>query len=863
MAAPKKKGRPSKAELERQRRLEEAERKRIARQQHIALVFFAFGLLFVALAFFEGQYFWKTLHDVLFGVFGVLSYVVGPLFIYLAYLFALGKNPPVPNMLKALFLTVTVSGMFLIFGKQPLTGKFVDDVVMLYEFGTQKTGGGVLSVLLGWTLQMLSGDVASKIVIIILLIVAVMLMTGKTVLDLINGANKSVEKVKEKRQLAKEAAEQEEQRLAEEAAQAGPVVTQQEAKFDIDVALDEVSKTSASIDIPLDEYEAAQTRMGIEKEIDLPERKVPTPSSPIDIPLGPEFKPADSIDVDIPMPRPKGTGPAADIVGEIFEREELIRDTFTDFAGEAAPLDELIGRATTGAGIKKAPTPQKEVELPDEYKTEYRFPSLDLLKKPKSQSKRDVSSELRANADALVDTLESFGVRTRVVDIARGPTVTRYELQPETGVRLSRIVNLADDLALNLAAMGVRIEAPIPGKAAVGIEVPNKQTSLVSLRSVLESGEFMTAKAPLTIAMGMDISGGICTGDISKMPHLLIAGSTGMGKSVFINSMIVSLVYKSSPEDLQLILIDPKMVEFTIYKQLPHLLVPVVTDPAKAAGALETALAEMLRRYRTFADLGVRNIDEYNTLVERDYGAGYVPEDENEEVPQKKPRMVVVIDELADLMMTAPREVENAITRIAQMGRAAGIHLVVATQRPSVDVITGTIKNNIPTRVAFRVSSQVDSRTILDASGAEKLIGNGDMLFQPVGQPKPVRIQGCYVSEDEVARVVGYLKKFAVAQYNEQFMKEIEQNAVKEKGAASSDGADPMLDAAIEVVVEAGSASTSMLQRRLKLGYARAARIIDEMEQMGIVGPPEGSKPRTVNITRQQWQEMMLGRDEE
>lgn len=859
MAAATKKGRPSKAELERRKRLEEAEQKQKSRQQYIALAFFALGLIFCALAFFEGQYVWTTLHNVMFGMFGVLAYVIGPLFLYMAYLFALGKTPPVPKMLKAIFLTLAVSGAIFIFGKQVLTGKFLEDIPILYGMGTEKVGGGVLSVVLGWTLHALFGDLASKFVIVILLLVAVMLITGKTVLDLINGANKSVDKIKEKRQLAREAAELEAQRKAEQ--EPAPVVTQQEAKFDIDVALDAKSGTSASIDIPLDDVDALQGQTG--RPIELPVRKVPKPTSPIDIPLGPAYKPGGDIDVDIPLPPPKrrATGPAADVVGDVFAREDKIRETFTDF-GDAPPLEELIDRAS--AKTRKDPAARKEPELLENYQSEYRFPTLSLLEKPKTASKRDVSAELRANADALVDTLDSFGVRTRVVDISRGPTVTRYELQPEAGVRLSRIVNLADDLALNLAAMGVRIEAPIPGKAAVGIEVPNKQTSMVHLRSVLESDAYRDSPSPLTIAMGIDISGGIQVGDISKMPHLLIAGSTGMGKSVFINSMIVSLVYKSTPEELQLILIDPKMVEFTVYKGLPHLHVPVVTDPAKAAGALDTALAEMLRRYRTFADLGVRNIEEYNAMVERDYGEGYRPDDEDDEAPQKKPRVVVIIDELADLMMTAPREVENAITRIAQMGRAAGIHLVVATQRPSVDVITGTIKNNIPTRVAFRVSSQVDSRTILDAAGAEKLIGNGDMLYQPVGQPKATRIQGCYVSDEEVARVVAYLKKYAVAQYNEQFMREIEENAVKEKGAAASgDGADPMLDEAIAVVVEAGNASTSMLQRRLKLGYARAARIIDEMEQMGIVGPPEGSKPRTVNMTRQQWQEMMLNRDEE
>ncbi len=428
-------------------------------------------------------------------------------------------------------------------------------------------------------------------------------------------------------------------------------------------------------------------------------------------------------------------------------------------------------------------------------------------------------------------------------------------------MRLSRIVSLADDLALNLAASGVRIEAPIPGKAAVGVEVPNKSVSTVNLRSAIESDAFKTSSSPLTFSLGMEISGEVRVADISKMPHLLIAGSTGMGKSVCINSIIISLVYKSSPQDLQMILIDPKMVEFTCYAGLPHLYIPVVTDPRKAAGALGSAVSEMLKRYKLFSEFGVRNIEEYNSYVERKYPEGYEPA-EGEEVLEHKTRIVIIIDELADLMMTAPTEVEDAICRLAQMGRAAGIHLVVATQRPSVDVITGTIKNNIPSRIAFKVSSQVDSRTILDGAGAEKLIGRGDMLFQAVGQPKPVRIQGCFVSDSEVASVVEFLKSHAAASYNEQFIKDMEENAArtKTKGPSADDDkdGDPMLENAIEVFVEAGQASTSLLQRRLKLGYARAARIMDELEERGIVGPPDGSKPREVNMTRMQWQERMM-----
>ena len=460
-----------------------------------------------------------------------------------------------------------------------------------------------------------------------------------------------------------------------------------------------------------------------------------------------------------------------------------------------------------------------------------------------------------ANAARLVDTLKSFGVQTRIVDISRGPAVTRYELQPSAGVKISRITSLADDIALNLAAAGVRIEAPIPGKAAVGIEVPNKVVSMVAIREVIDSQEFGDAPSRLTVALGRDIAGNIALADLSKMPHLLIAGSTGSGKSVCINSFIVSLLFKSSPDEVKLLMVDPKVVELGVYNGVPHLLVPVVTDPRKAAGALNWAVTEMLHRYQTFAENSVRDLSGYNRLAA------------SREDLKPMPQIVIIIDELADLMMAAPNDVEDAICRLAQMARAAGMHLVIATQRPSVDVITGVIKANIPSRIAFAVSSQVDSRTILDSSGAEKLLGKGDMLFNPMGASKPVRVQGCFVSDTEVETVVDFIKNAGTATYDDNIMEEIEKRAVveKSKGGKNSgnDGGgfseeDEMLPAAIEVVVEAGMASTTLVQRRLKLGYARAARIMDEMEQKGIIGPFEGSKPRQVLITKERWLEMKL-----
>lgn len=487
----------------------------------------------------------------------------------------------------------------------------------------------------------------------------------------------------------------------------------------------------------------------------------------------------------------------------------------------------------------------------------YHFPSQDLLNDVKKPDGGDITSELNHNGKMLVDTLKSFNVNTKIIDISRGPAVTRYELQPAAGVKISKITTLADDIALNLAASGVRIEAPIPGKAAVGIEIPNKVVSMVSMKELIVSPEFKHAKSKLTVVLGRDISGNIMMTDIAKMPHLLIAGSTGSGKSVCINSFIISILYNARPDEVKMLMIDPKVVELGVYNGIPHLLVPVVTDPRKAAGALNWAVSEMLLRYKKFAETGVRDLTSYNQMIEENPEA----KDKSGEPLEKMPQVVIIIDELSDLMMAAPNEVEDYICRLAQMARAAGMHLVIATQRPSVDVITGIIKANIPSRIALAVSSQIDSRTILDMSGAEKLLGRGDMLFAPVGANKPIRVQGCYVTDKEIERVVEAIKTTHESSYDEQIAQEIEKGAVVEggKGEKKPEGSiDPMMAEAVKCVVEAGQASTSLLQRRLRVGYARAGRLVDEMEQMGIVGPHEGSKPRQVLINYQQFLEMNL-----
>lgn len=495
------------------------------------------------------------------------------------------------------------------------------------------------------------------------------------------------------------------------------------------------------------------------------------------------------------------------------------------------------------SGISKSgsdPKIQEEIDNNSKNRVEqYVFPSAELLNSPPAVKGGNDKKELIGNAKILEETLESFGVMAKVVQVSRGPVITSYELQPSPGVKVSKIVNLADDIALNLAAPSVRIEAPIPGKAAVGIEVPNKEMSSVYLREVIESKEFRETDSPLTFALGKNVAGNCVVGDLSMMPHLLIAGATGSGKSVCINSLITSIMYKASPESAKLLLIDPKVVELNTYNGIPHLLIPVVTDAKKAAGALAWAVQEMTKRYKLFADNSVRNIEGYNELMKSKKPEAVLP------------KIVIIIDELADLMMVAANDVEDCICRLAQMARAAGMHLVVATQRPSVDVITGVIKANIPSRISFAVSSQIDSRTILDMAGAEKLLGKGDMLYFPIGASKPVRVQGAFISDKEVERVVGFVKKQSASEYKEEIMDEIENG-----GEGDDDDADELLPEAIRIAVDSGHISISMLQRRLRVGYNRAARLIDGLERRGIIGGYEGSKPRQVLISKDEYEQM-------
>ncbi len=772
-----------------------------ARHQMAAVLLLAGAILLFCLAVIPGGSLWKQLHSLILGLFGICGFILPVLMVYIAVLSAMER--PIGSLSGKLWqcvlLLVMLGSALYIFTSSPEGVNYFRAIGDAYMDGIRLRGGGVLGVLLGYPLEYAFTDLGAKIIIILLVFVFVMLVTGTTILTLFRTAYKPVKKTKESIETAMTTAAERRQQRA--------------ASIDVELGegyVDAKERRRRRVDIPFDENEEEA------EEIPLPE--------------------------EAPPPPPKSE--------KLIALEKAARDL-----QEEEPASAVQEEA-------EAFTPPETVELFAQEETSYRYPPLSLLDEPKQNAADNGDMDIQKLSALLVGTLKDFGVSTRVIDVTRGPSVTRFELEPSAGVKISRITGLADDIALRLATTGVRIEAPIPNKAAVGIEVPNKTRRTVCLRELLDTTEFSCAKGKLTVALGKDIEGRIVLADLAKMPHLLIAGTTGSGKSVCTNSMIQSILYRANPDEVKLMLIDPKQVEFGIYNGIPHLLVPVVTDPRKAAGALGWAVNEMLHRYKVFAENNVRDLESYNALARKS------------ETLKPMPLYLIVIDELADLMMAAASEVEDSIIRLAQMARAAGMHMVIATQRPSVDVITGLIKANIPSRLALTVASAVDSRTILDAGGAEKLLGYGDMLFMPVGQPKPLRVQGCFVSNSEVEAVVSFLKDTDKHEYDQAVMEEIERQAAAAgkgtgKGKAAEDGGesdgeeDDMLPQAIEVVVEAGMASTSLLQRRLRLGYARAGRIIDQLEQRHIIGPHEGSKPRQVLITRQQWQEMSFRGDED
>ena len=920
------------------------------------------GLLLVGLAFVEGDSVWKTLHQVLFGLFGCGSFVLGAAVCCLAVLYTRGEDL-LPHICKLALGLVFASGTVIVFSDiQPQGLSAFQMVAACYQNGYQAwLSGGALGAVLGGNLLLLCGRPAANFIMLVLALCVSLYIFDLTPAEVWQwlcdvsggvhakgvavyeqGAARRAERRAE-RQAAQEAADEydetedleeyEDEAEAEEPfrlglpdwmsgvlhwghkvtqeleqapdspagapdqpvqpqpePQAAPAVTpvrvrasRPRAPFDVDLGPDSTEVKEGGSEpiepfIPgpggtfgMDPLRAAPkptirpivpdaVETAAEDFFAKPEETPaaetteqqprPVPGNPFDTPIARPAAPEESAAAAAPI-QPVMPTPQPDQPTRVSAEHAMAQRSAPDADGwisiTAEPVEEKDINSLVAAAMEKpaaseqaaATAPAEEAEPVDTY--QYQYPPIELFEKSKEESDPNAEDELKANAQKLVDTLESFGVRTRVLDISRGPSVTRYEVQPMAGVKISRITSLADDIALNLAVADVRMEAPIPGKPAVGIEVPNHKRSAVSIRSVFESQSFLRMTSPLGIALGKDIAGVAQVADLCKMPHLLIAGSTGSGKSVCVNSIIMSLVFRSSPEDVKLLLIDPKVVELAEYNGIPHLLMPVVTEPRKAAGALGSAVQEMERRYRMFAENNVRDIKSFNKLaVER-------PDLE------KMPYIAIVIDELADLMMVVGKDVEDSICRIAQKARAAGMHLIVATQRPSVDVITGLIKANI-----------------LDGAGAEKLLGQGDMLFMPVGAPKPTRIQGTFVRDEEISRVLDFIKSSATVQYDEAMIEAMEKHAIQDgkKGSSGADSdeesdSDPMFQQAVEVVIDAGQASTSLLQRRCKLGYARAARIMDEMEMRGIIGPHEGAKPRAVLISRQQWLEMQMNQPEE
>ena len=727
----------------------------------------------------------------------------------------------------------------IMFAGEAQGSSFTEKCRYLYESGSNLEGGGLLSALIAWPLLKFFGNVGAKIIVCVLLFIFIMLLSNLTLFQFFGFFYKpfvkmyhSLQELREENRIldAYEEWEYDEEQEAISLANSknNESDTVPDDNFDFDVPVNE----NDNIDLP--DFEPPKLSSQNGSAIDIPIDGVLQSESDKPV-LGNNNNSENVHDAD-DKPAEKNQKP-------LNELDALVEKAVV--GGEKEKLPETFAEKAAKAEESVQKTEIKPIET-----KQYVLPPINLLSKSVSKANDPAAAtELKEKADTLINTLESFGVKARIVAIQRGPRVTRYEIQPAAGVKVSKITNLSDDIALNLAAAGVRIEAPIPGKAAIGIEIPNTNQDVVSIREIIESREFRDAKSKLAFSVGKDIAGNIIIGDVAKMPHMIIAGTTGSGKSVCTNSIIMSILYRATPDEVKLILIDPKMVEFTTYNGIPHLLIPVVTDPRQAAGALNWGVQEMLRRYKLFADNNVRDLGGYNELAAR---KGY----------DKLPQIVIAIDEFSDLMMAASKEVEDSVCRLAQMARAAGMHLIIATQRPTTDVITGLIKANIPSRIALSVQSQVDSRTILDTQGAEKLLGYGDMLYYPNGMQKPLRVQGCFCSTKEVETIVDFIKKESVSEYNEEIIEAVEQNMPAEKGDRTAEASEPigngddvLIEKAIDVVVEMGQASTSSLQRKLKLGYARAARIIDELESMGVVGPYEGAKPRKVIMSKQQWAE--------
>lgn len=761
----------------------------------------AVSVILFCLAIVSGNGVWNVLHNVYVGIFGMFAAIVLPLLtIVVTVIFSAKGDDAYGYTAKIVeaFVMVFILATFIHVVKNSTGDAFKETIINSYKSASFEFNGGFIGAVLGWLLLTL-GKAPAVIISVVLFIVDLLLMTGLTIFQFVAGAAKPAK------------------------------VTYEKVAPAIEERIERRRMNKENIDVPLDTQP--------------PEEEDKKPKS--------RKKKAASSDEEM-------TKVPKEIIDEINRENsniEMLKNA-TGRKEEKKPksIDEIVKDASEDKPNEKKADKSKDFTVSKEAMesgiSDYKLPSVELLSLPNKKSTADISGELKENAQRLIETLRSFNVNATITDISRGPTVTRYELKPAAGVRISKITNLADDIALNLAATHVRIEAPIPGKAAVGIEVPNTVKNTVSMRELIDTPEFYEQRSLLSAGIGKDIAGNCVYCDIAKMPHLLVAGTTGSGKSVCMNSIITSILYRAKPDEVKFLMIDPKQVEFSKYANIPHLLVPVVTDPRKAAGALGWAVSEMLQRYQKLSQVGVRDIEGYNKYVQK------------HEDMESMPKICIFIDEFADLMMAAPKEVEDSVCRLAQMARAVGMHLVIATQRPSVDVITGLIKANISSRIALTVSSQIDSRTILDAAGAEKLLGHGDMLYNPIGASKPLRVQGCFISDEEVEALCDFVKNQGESQYDEEIAKEIEAKAVQDKKSSpfEDDGdaeqLDVLFDKAVDIVLETGTASTSFLQRKLSVGYARGAKIIDQLEEKGIIGPANGSKGREILINRQQWLEM-------
>ncbi len=862
----------------------------------IMLSYIIGGIFLGCIAFIPGYNLWEKLRGLLFSVFGLSLYllVVQMLVIGIRLSLRSLKRSLLVTNISGFFAVSTLCSIIHLINFSISQGGFDEWKAQLFETagtawnigaGDFSFSGGILGALFGGTALFSCGKPGAFVIVIAVFIVSLFFHLnidintfGESVSATINGGKNKIDSSKEDIKAKRDErallrAERKQQRLAE--------LEEKKRREQESAEQNSEDESEQQTDIP-ESFDFNETKI----EYDPIGSHNGTPSKPLKhyVPKDQLFTYADGekakptpveekFDLDL-ISSPRRSRPSsAPPVKEMKKEEkdiplsELTEENIDDFVVDddtlSADASEIVKDAikTANAKMKKnIADVSSYTEEKKKVKKEYRLPPIECLNEPVFGNDDDFASEMRVTAKKLVEVLQSFGVETTLIGVSRGPSVTRYELSPAPGVKISKILNLIDDIALGLAASGVRIEAPIPDKSAVGIEVPNKTRSTVTLREIIASAEYKKHKDKLlTVALGKDIAGNINCADLSKMPHLLIAGTTGSGKSVCLNGMIASILYNATPSEVKLLMIDPKQVEFTVYNGIPHLLVPVITDARKAAGSLAWAVSEMDNRYKTFAQCGVRDIGAFNKYIKDHPELQYMPQ------------IVIFIDELNDLMMVSPKEVEDSICRLAQKARAAGMHLVVATQRPSVDVITGLIKANIPSRLSLSVSSQVDSRTVLDCIGAEKLLGNGDMLFSPVGISKPVRIQGAYLSDEEIEKIVDFIKEQENAEYDDEIMDEIERNAVadKKKGGSSggslvedSDGEyDDMLDDAVNVITELNSASTTVLQRKLRVGYARAARIMDELEQLGYVSAAEGNKPRKVLVTRSQYLEMKAGAD--